>query len=66
MALQFRKPKQYIIYLARNTRTGTVKTDFVVDADLLTRMRRSGEWRLVGVKEFDGFIQDTIESATEE
>lgn len=66
MALQFKKPKQYMIYLARNTRTATVKSDLVVDEDLLHRMQMSGEWRLIGVKEFDGFIQDTLESGAKE
>ncbi len=59
MALQS-KNQEYIIYSARNLRTGTVKWDWVVSEDLLHRLRNSGEWKLAGVKEYDGFKQNTL------
>jgi len=64
MALRFPKQKRFVIFLARNTRTGTVKWDWEVDESLLIRLRQSGEWMLTGVKEDDGFRQDTLEVAT--
>ena len=61
MPLQFAKSKQYIIYCARNLRTGAVKWNYVVNESLLIRLRNSGEWKLTGVREDDGFRQNTLD-----
>lgn len=64
MALQFPKPKEYIIHCARNLRTGTVKWDWIIPEGVLNSLRLSGEWKLTGVKEYDGIKQDTLDCGT--
>lgn len=56
------KSQKFKIDCARNLRTGTVRWDWIVGADLLYRLRNSGEWRLSGVAEYDGIEQATLES----
>lgn len=58
--------KLFKITCARNLRTGTVEWDKIVEEFFLVEMRRSGEWKLVGVKKYDGTEQDTLEELVEE